>query len=345
MNENPSRNDRLIGRWLFAVATLVALMIIVGGATRLTGSGLSMVNWDPIMGIVPPLSQTDWQDAFSAYQQSPEYHFVNRGMSLDEFKGIFWWEYGHRLLGRLIGLVFGLPLLVFLAKKMVRPSLKMPMFVLLALGGAQGLLGWYMVQSGLINEPAVSQYRLAAHLSLALLLLAALVWVAVNLTWPKRPEVTNRTRTLAWIVFAAVSLQMVLGAFVAGLDAGFLFNSWPLMEGRLVPAGLFPDTMGLKAAFEDRMTVQFLHRGWAYIVTILAIAAYFIRFRKGPAEARRYGHILMALVVMQVVVGILTLIYVVPVGLGVLHQSMGVAVFLAALVLANRLQNTGRASV
>lgn len=327
-------NDRKVGLWLLSVAGLVFLMIILGGATRLTQSGLSIVDWEPIIGAIPPLSEVDWQEKFEAYKAFPEYKILNRGMTLDEFKGIYRWEYAHRLLGRLIGLAFGIPLLVFLKKRRIREEMKITMFGLLALGGAQGLLGWYMVQSGLAAEPSVSQYRLAAHLGLALLIIAALFWVAMDLLRPSVAGASRRFASGAQALGVLVVLQMIFGAFVAGLDAGQVFNSWPTMADALVPAGLFQMTPWWINLFDNAMTVQFIHRGLAYLIVVAIMALIFSGSGKAARRSTKMAlHALAGLIILQIFVGIITLLNAVPVGLGVLHQAVGVVVFIGAVNL------------
>ena len=232
----PDRADpRLVGWWLVVMAGLVWLMVVVGGATRLTESGLSMVDWQPIRGVVPPLTEAQWLEEFEAYRQYPEYKLINRGMSLAAFKTIFWWEYAHRLLGRLIGLAFALPLAVFWLRGIIPPGYKPRLVGLLLLGGAQGLLGWFMVKSGLVDEPEVSHYRLTAHLTLAFAIFAALMWTALSLLRPRAGPSDPLLRRLAGVFVGLVFLQVILGGLVAGLKAGYAFNSWPLMDGRLIP--------------------------------------------------------------------------------------------------------------
>ncbi|MBL4788769.1 MAG: COX15/CtaA family protein, partial [Kordiimonadaceae bacterium] len=225
-------NDhRLVANWLFFMAFAVFLMVIVGGATRLTESGLSMVNWNPVTGALPPLDEAAWQKEFSDYKTSPEYQIKNHGMSLEDFKGIFYWEWGHRLLGRLLGVFFFIPLVWFWARGQIPRGYKPKLVALFVLGGSQGLLGWYMVQSGLVNEPAVSHYRLTAHLMLALFIFAVLFWTALSLRRPDPVRGTRKFRILTFFVLVVAILQLTMGALVAGLKAGHIFNTWPLMDG------------------------------------------------------------------------------------------------------------------
>ena len=326
------RDDRAIGIWLLVVALMVFLMIVVGGATRLTESGLSMVNWQPVSGVLPPLSEADWRAEFEAYQAFPQYQTVNRGMDIEAFKSIFWWEYVHRLLGRLVGIAFALPLLFFIARRRVRRDLKMTLFFLLALGGSQGLLGWYMVQSGLVELPAVSHYRLAAHLGLALVIFASLLWVALGLLRPGQGLDDGKVRRTASWILGLVGMQSLLGALVAGLDAGRAYNSWPLMDGGLVPDRLFELSPWWINFFENIATVQFDHRMMAYLLLGLAIYLWvLVRRRSAPADLKTGVSVLLILMLVQLSLGIATLLAMVPVGLGTLHQAGGVLVLATSL--------------
>ena len=325
-------NLRTVGWWLMAVAALVFIMILVGGATRLTGSGLSMVDWQPISGALPPISAEDWQAEFTAYQQYPEYQQLNQDMTLEEFKGIFWWEYAHRLLGRLIGLAFALPLLFFLWKRMIPPELKIRMFFLLALGAAQGLLGWYMVQSGLGTTPAVSHLRLLAHLTLAMVLLSALLWTAWQmLKAPVLSQAKTKTRWLTPVVgtvMVLIALQLALGALTAGLGAGQIYNHWPLMGTGFIPGDLF----GISPFYDDPTTVQFFHRLLGYLIFFVGdipVVLALVQKRAGCLLGLGLG--LTILIAVQVFLGVFTLVHGVPAHLGVAHQGLGIALFLYCL--------------
>lgn len=324
------KNLRQIGWWLIIVATLVFVMILVGGATRLTQSGLSIVEWKPISGTIPPLSEEAWLEEFAAYQATPEYVQLNQGMTLEEFKGIYWWEYSHRLLGRLIGLAFALPLLFFIAKRRIPPDLKPRMFILLTLGATQGLLGWYMVQSGLIDRPSVSHLRLTAHLFMAVLLLSALVWTAwqaLKVPVLNHPE-DKKLGSFMFGLTVLVALQLALGALTAGLDAGYIYNDWPLMGAGLVPGEAF----SIAPFYDDPATVQFLHRMTAYLIFIAAWVPLIVSVRgRRPACAKDLGLGLGVLAALQVLAGIITLVLNVPVALGVLHQGLGIALFVYCL--------------
>jgi cytochrome c oxidase assembly protein subunit 15 len=326
--------------WLYAVAALVFLMIFVGGVTRLTESGLSMVEWKPVTGWLPPLSADAWQAEFDKYKTFPEYQKVNRGMTLGEFQTIYAWEFGHRLLGRIIGLAFFVPMAFFMLTGRIRGRETFWFLFLLIAGGSQGALGWYMVKSGLVDDPDVSQYRLAAHLGLAFLIFGLLWLTAMKVRGEgrPRPSVEAGLRSPALVVVALIFLQIVIGAFVAGTNAGFTINTWPTMDGDLIPAGLFTMQPWWLALFEDVVTIQFMHRMTAYLIIIAAVWM-FIRARR--VGARRPATMVLHLVGVQVILGIATLLAVVPVWLGALHQATAVAVWAASLsVLAAAWQGT-----
>jgi len=327
---------KAVGFWLLAMALLVFAMVIVGGATRLTESGLSIVEWKPITGALPPLSVEDWQEEFSAYQQSPEYKKVNWGMSLEEFKTIFWWEWAHRLLGRLIGFAFLIPFLWFLAKKAIPQGFGPRIGVLFVLGGAQGALGWWMVASGLVSEPAVSHYRLAAHLGLALLIFCLLFWTALDLLKLPRAASSPNLRRWGWVFLAVLAVQIVFGAFVAGLDAGLAYNTWPLMDGRLVPGALFES----HDVLHDTLTVQFIHRHLAELVALLALVWAVLVWRAGWSRVLTLG--LVTVVGLQFALGVATLLAFVPVGLGTMHQGGAVVLLAFTLALMHDLKGGGR---
>lgn len=314
--------------WLFTLAALVFLMVSVGGATRLTGSGLSITEWQPIIGILPPLSDAAWQEAFAKYQQIPQYQHVNRGMSLDAFKVIYWWEWTHRFLGRLIGLVFFVPFAVFLATRQIPRDLVGRLAGIFLLGGLQGVVGWYMVRSGLADRVDVSQYRLALHLTLALVIFAALLSVGLSLgAAPVRLPSTAATRRRAAIILTMLFLQVVLGAFVAGLKAGAGYNTWPLMDGRIVPSGLGAMDPWYLNLFENALTVQFNHRAMAYVLMALAAWHAAALFRSEAERPFRTSAIaLLAGLLAQAALGVWTLLAQVPLGLGLAHQAGAVAV-------------------
>ena len=304
-------------------------MVIVGGATRLTDSGLSITEWKPVTGAVPPLSEEAWLTEFEKYKQIPEYVEVNFGMSLSEFKNIYWWEWGHRMLGRVIGLAFLFPFSIFALTGALTRRLSLQLFGLFVLGGMQGALGWWMVASGLVDRVDVSQYRLAAHLTLAIILFALMFWLALNL-WSggRKGKVSGKLKVAAAALSLGVLFQIVLGAFVAGLRAGKTFNTWPLMDGKIVPEGYFIGSPGLNDLFESIAAVQFNHRLGAYLVTIGAVWFWFAA-RRSPLSNR--ASLLLATVIVQVTLGIWTVLAATPINLGLLHQAGALAVLASSL--------------
>jgi cytochrome c oxidase assembly protein subunit 15 len=330
------KSSRPVAIWLFAMCALVALMVIVGGATRLTDSGLSITEWRPVTGAVPPLSEADWLAEFEKYQTIPEYEQVNWGMSLGEFKQIYWWEWGHRFLGRLIGLAFLIPLIGFSIARRIDRSLAVKLAGIFVLGGLQGALGWWMVSSGLTDRIDVSQYRLAAHLSLAVALFAAMFWLALDLVSTQRmgaPKLRGPTLGFAFAVY----LQMILGAFVAGLRAGRVFNTWPLMNGKVFPDGYFDGPPALNHLFETAAAVQFNHRLGAYLVGIGAIWVFSL-CRGAQIEPR--ARLLAAAVFIQIALGVWTVLAATPIALGLAHQAGALLVLSAALYLAHGSMNS-----
>ena len=335
--ETIGSSTQMVRLWLLATAGLVLVMITVGGATRLTGSGLSITEWQPIMGAIPPLSEAAWLDAFAKYKTIPQYAELNNGMNLDAFKAIFWWEWGHRFLGRLIGVVFAVPLAWFWLRDQLPARMKLPLLALLALGGTQGFIGWFMVQSGLAARTTVSEYRLALHLGIAFLILGGLVWLTLGLNADRTRAIRLRTVTqlqarVAISIAGLVFLQVIAGAFVAGLKAGLTYNTWPLMDGRLIPAGLGTMSPWYRNIFENITTVQFNHRMIAYVITVLALVHAVTLVRGADDERlRSSAMLLIATVLAQVVLGIWTLLAVVPLPLGLAHQG-GAAVLFAIAV-------------
>ncbi|MBF0678935.1 MAG: COX15/CtaA family protein [Devosia sp.] len=316
------------------MAAMVLAMVMVGGMTRLTGSGLSITTWKPISGIIPPLTQADWQAEFEGYKLIPQYEVYNHWMTLEDFKGIFWWEWGHRFLGRIIGFAFAIPFLVFLFQRRLTSDMTLPLAGLFILGGFQGFLGWWMVSSGLTELTSVSQYRLATHLTAALILLLALIWVARRM----RPEpventVTSFNKWAAAILLGLLVIQIAAGAFVAGIQAGMGFNTWPLMEGKFIPDGLYAHDPAWLSHFEDGLTVQFNHRMLAYLITIYAAVMVWLQARNhGFSGVHRWLVVIMALVVAQVALGIATLLSKINIDLAVAHQ--GLAFILASAIAA-----------
>ena len=344
----PQPSATAVGIWLWLVALLVLVMVGVGGATRLTGSGLSITEWRPIMGAIPPLSDADWADAFAKYKQIPQYVEVNKGMRLAEFKSIFWWEWGHRLLGRLIGLVFTLPLAWFWWRGAITPRLGRQLLGLLALGGLQGAMGWYMVMSGLTERVTVSQYRLAAHLGLAIVIFGWLVWIALGLTPQHRRGIrldtlnASQHRMAAWLP-ALVLVQILLGALVAGLKAGLTYNTWPLMDGKLVPDGLLMLSPWYANPFENLTMVQFNHRVTAYVVLAATAWHAWVLQRIADGYVSGSAWALFAAVLGQAALGIWTLLAVVPLPLGIAHQTGAVIVFGMAVWHLHEVRSSSRA--
>lgn len=337
---SPTTSQRAIAYWLLTVCALVFAMVVLGGVTRLTRSGLSIVEWQPLLGAIPPLTHADWLELFEKYRLTPEYQQVNRGMDLAGFQGIFWLEYFHRLLGRLIGLAFLLPFLYFLIRKQIERPLVPKLAGLFVLGGLQGLMGWLMVASGLIDEPRVSPYRLTAHLGLAVLIYGYMLWVALGLLSPyPRAGTPPALRGHGIGVTALVVVTILAGGFVAGTRAGFTFNDWPLMHGRFFPEGLYTLAPWWADVFENVATVQFHHRLLAYLLC-LAIPAWWWLARRQPLDAatRAWFHALLAVFAVQIVLGIATLLLRVPVPLAAAHQAGAMAVFTVALILNHRLR-------
>ncbi|MBB4658571.1 COX15/CtaA family protein [Parvularcula dongshanensis] len=332
---------RSVRLWLLLLAVLVAAMVIVGGATRLTDSGLSITEWDLVLGALPPMSHAHWEEAFALYRQIPEYHRVNAGMTLSEFQGIYWWEWSHRNLGRIIGLAVFAPLLWFSVRGTVRGRLRWQLWGLFALVCLQGAIGWYMVSSGLSERVDVSQYRLALHLSTALLLYALIVWQFLSLSGSRAVAAGSKLGGWAWGMLAAISLQIVLGAFVAGLRAGKTFNDWPLMGGKIVPEGYFGEPSRFADLFERVAAVQFNHRIGAYLVLAFAIA-FAVKCYRAGRDTRRYGASLLGAVTFQAVIGIATVMAAVPLWLGLAHQAGALVVVTAAVWSVHALSGATR---
>jgi cytochrome c oxidase assembly protein subunit 15 len=344
---------RAIRLWLYAVAALVLVMVLVGGATRLTESGLSITEWQPVTGALPPLSEEQWQAEFQKYQAIPQYRELNRGMTLLQFKTIFWWEWAHRSLGRLIGAAFLLPFLWFLWRGWIASGLRPRLWFIFALGALQGAVGWWMVASGLADRVEVSQYRLATHLVLACAIYVALVWTAQRLgegaspfapPLAKRARGTGRLRASAAGLLGLVLLQIYLGALVAGLRAGYVYNTWPLIDGSFAPEGsrLFVDTPLWRNFFENTLTVQFDHRMLAYALWLCALAHAFDagRARRAPALAGAIG--LLAALTLQVALGIWTVLAVVPLPIALLHQATAMLVLTTATIHAVGVSRSSR---
>ena len=341
MTTLPQRR-RAIRLWLTAVAVLVIAMVTVGGATRLTDSGLSIVEWRPVTGTVPPLSQADWVAEFDRYKTSSEYALVNQGMTLAEFKRIYWWEWAHRVLGRVIGVVFLVPLLVFLFKGWIEPRLKWRLWLIFGLGALQGAIGWWMVASGLVGRVDVAQERLAVHLTTACLILVALVWTARSLAPVPAGEVKippRRLRYGAVAILVLVVAQIALGGLVAGLKAGLIYDTWPLIDGAFVPARekLFALTPAWLNFLDNHLTVQFTHRMMAYALITAAILHACDCAVNGPRRLRASAVLLVLLLLMQAALGIATLLRHVPLLLALAHQGGAIAVLVAATLHAHSL--------
>jgi cytochrome c oxidase assembly protein subunit 15 len=323
--------ERAVRRWLFGIALLVFAMVMVGGATRLTESGLSITEWQPLLGALPPLTDADWQAAFAKYREIPQYRLLNAGMTLGEFKAIYWWEWAHRLLGRLVGVAFAVPFVLFWLKgRLARADLP-ALAGLFVLGGLQGAIGWWMVASGLSERTSVAPYRLAVHLTLACIILAGALALAAR---PAAREVlgTGARRRAAAIV-ALVLAQIFLGALVAGNDAGLVYNTWPLMDGRILPAEAFDLVPWWRNLFENHALVQFVHRGGAYVLFVLVVWHGFSVCAAGRCDAVRASALLLVLAVTaQAGLGIATLVTQVPMALALAHQAMAVAVLTLAVV-------------
>ena len=336
--QSPSRR-RAVRLWLVAVAGLIFLMVVVGGATRVTESGLSIVEWKPITGVLPPLTAIQWRSEFEKYQAIPQYRLMNVAMSLDEFKTIYWWEWVHRLLGRFIGVAFLLPLLWFWRKGWIGRPLGIRLLLIFGLGALQGAVGWWMVASGLLERTEVSQYRLAAHLLLACLIFVAALWTAQELE--ERPSITvhAHSRTTAAALLVLILLQIYMGALLAGLRGGLIYNTWPFIDGALFPPvgellGIEPWWRNL---FENGLTVQFAHRMTAYAVWAGAVWHAVSVARRAGSRAAASAILLAAGVTVQACLGILALVQQVPPLLALLHQAMAIAVLGLGVINAQRL--------
>jgi cytochrome c oxidase assembly protein subunit 15 len=330
----------LVRAWLYLVAALMVLTLIVGGATRLTESGLSIVEWKPVTGVVPPLSAEAWQDEFAKYQTIPQYRELNRGMSLSEFKVIYWWEWTHRVLARLIGAAFLLPLLFFLWRGWIDPALKTRLWTLFGFGAFLGGVGWWMVSSGLAERVSVSQHRLAFHLTLACAIFAAILWTARGLRAEFPEQVSRRLRLTAAALVALVLLQIYLGALVAGLNAGLIYNTWPGIDGGLIPSAerLWFASPLWRNFFENTLTVQFDHRMVAYALWLVATLHAVDVIREGRGGAILNGALALAsMVTIQAGIGIVTLLHQAPLPLALLHQITGIAVLTIAVIHAEQL--------
>lgn len=339
------RKRKAVALWLWLCLLLVAAIVVVGGLTRLTESGLSIVEWKPFTGTFPPATEEEWTQELESYKTSPQAEKVFPDITLEEFKNIFWLEYIHRLIARIIGVVFAIPLLWFAATRAITLIKTAQLFTIFLLGGAQGMIGWYMVQSGLVDDPRVSPYRLALHLGMAFTLFALILWQAHN--FGRRPTPTIGAfmlpapsawlKLMACITVIAIFIQIILGAFVAGLDAGLTYNTFPYMDGKFVPTGLWPnpDAPWHQNLLEDITTLQFAHRIGAYVLGVL-IPLFWIAGRNNPHVAHLLP-ILFAIFVVQFLLGVLTLLFVVPIPLASLHQINALLLFAIGVTIMHRL--------
>ena len=328
------KDNKKVIYWLLAGCTLIFIMVVVGGITRLTHSGLSISNYKLISGTIPPMNAVEWADAFELYKQYPEYQKLNNHINIEEFKDIYFWEWIHRVIGRFIGLVFILPFLYFLIRKQLSKSTIKKAIILLLMGGFQGFLGWYMVKSGLVDRPDVSHYRLAAHLTTAFLTFAYTFWVALDLMFPGKKEVEKKFRNFIRIGLVVLIIQIIYGAFVAGLDAGWIHNHWPFMnEGKLIHETVYIEQNPTYLNFiEGKSGVQFVHRTLAYVVVIFILSIWYKAKRMQLTTWQIKGiNGLLIMVGVQFLLGVLALIYAVPVWLGVLHQ-VGAFILLSAMI-------------
>jgi heme a synthase len=331
---------RAVALWLLACCALVFAMVVVGGITRLTHSGLSIVEWQPIVGALPPLDDAQWQETFARYRLTPEFSLRNHDMALEGFKGIFWWEYSHRLLGRIVGLVFLVPFAWFLARGRIDRALAWKLAGIFVLGGLQGALGWFMVKSGLVDDPRVSSVRLAAHLVLAFLIYASMLWVALGLLFPAGRRASGGVVKLSAAVAVLVIAMATTGAFVAAIKAGYAYNTFPLMNGQWIPDEMWLIDPWWMNLVHNMATVQFNHR-WLAMAVAAAVAALWWRVRRDAAaepRARLWSHLLLGAVLLQISVGIAALLSGVPLPLAALHQCGALIVFTCAIALLHALR-------
>lgn len=332
--------------WLYLICFLVFIMVIIGGVTRLTDSGLSITEWKPLLGAIPPLSEAHWLQEFEKYRQIPEYQLQNKGMSLTDFQFIYWWEWGHRFFGRLIGVVYLLPFIWFAVRRAIPKPLYPKLLALFILGGLQGFVGWWMVYSGLSVRVDVSQYRLATHLTLAFFIFAATLWVARGLRGAEASAryqtVSRGTFNISRLLIVLLFLQLFAGGIVAGLDAGLTYNTWPLMDGDLIPAGLLSDAPGgLINLFENITTVQFNHRMIAYAILALAVFHVVQTASREKGIAAATATIVLIALILQALIGIITLLLAVPLWAGVLHQGFAVIVLAVSVLHCQNMRVTG----
>ncbi|MFT6300196.1 MAG: cytochrome c oxidase assembly protein subunit 15 [Saprospiraceae bacterium] len=343
-------NNRQISIWLLFCAGMIFCMIILGGITRLTDSGLSMVEWKPLVGIIPPLNAQDWQDSFDKYKLFPEYQKVNKGMHISEYKSIFMYEYLHRILGRIIGVIFLIPFLFFYFTNRIKKNLTPKLAAIFILGGLQGLLGWYMVKSGLINNPDVSQYRLTAHLGNAVIIYSYILWVAFGLMEEMREpfvkssiNISQAIKTTAYTITALLFLMILSGGLVAGTRAGLAYSTFPLMGETFIPPGLYNMSPVWLSAFEDVTTIQFNHRMFAYILLVVISSFSFVGFYRLKSARLRAGLVcLIALLIAQVSLGIATIVMHVPLLYAAAHQGTAIALLTASLFMSSCFYGSGK---
>ncbi len=335
-----SSNRRAVAAWLLACCALVFLIVVVGGITRLTHSGLSIVEWQPIMGTLPPLGDAQWEETFAKYRQTPEFKLRNHDMTLPGFKRIFWWEYFHRLLGRLVGLAFLVPFVYFLVRKRIPEGLGWKLAGIFVLGGLQGALGWYMVKSGLVDDPRVSSLRLAAHLGLAFVIYGLMLWTALGLLFPTRTAASSdEVRRRAGFLVGLIFVMVLSGALVAAIRAGYAYNTWPLMDGRWIPAEIMMIEPWWMNFVHNMATVQFVHRVLA-VVILAVVAVAWVRVKREPPNprARAWSHALLAAAGLQFLLGVTTLLLGTPINVAALHQAGAVALFTCAIGLRHALR-------
>lgn len=337
--KSPAPSRGAVAVWLLACCALVFAMVVVGGITRLTHSGLSIVEWQPITGALPPLDAAQWEEAFAKYRRTPEFRLRNPGMTLEGFKGIFWWEYAHRLLGRIIGLVFLLPLVYFVYRRVVTGALAWKLGGVFILGALQGALGWYMVQSGLVDDPRVSSLRLAAHLGMAFLIYGLMLWIALGLLHPIRVPASDSARRRAGLLVAVVFVMVLSGALVAAIRAGLAYNTWPLMNGHWIPPEIMVIEPWWRNFLDNMATVQFVHRLLAVLVLLVTLIVWAGVQREPPnRRARAWSHALLAVGIAQAAVGVATLVQQVPLPFAALHQAGAVLLFTCAIGVRHALR-------
>ncbi len=334
----PEKHRLAVRNWLFFSAAMIFIMAIIGAITRLTESGLSMVEWRPLIGAIPPLSEAEWQRVFDLYRETPEYIHKNAGMNMDAFKEIFFWEWFHRVWGRLIGLIYALPLFFFLIRGWIPKAKKAILIGLLFLGGIQGGIGWFMVMSGLSEEPDVSHYRLALHLCLAFVLYALIFWQGLQFHTPSKDKPVIGRDPIIWASYITVTVTIIYGVFVAGMDAGMIYNEWPLMGSSIMPSDMwFLDPWWMNI-FENKAGVQFIHR-WLAVITLFSIILLWARYshKNQPDNIRKIAWWILALTIAQVALGIATLITQLYIPLAAAHQGGALLVLSAMLILSDRL--------